>query len=133
MFGGDPEAALIQYTSNEEARSAISSIEAVLNNRFIRVYWHREPTGGQQEQGQGNSQGTSLATQHTTTHKVSVSEWDKRIALHSTGCGHWVEDISVREIKWNNKSVKSVAQSSYSLVVFFSFQPNSSTTQGPMC
>ncbi|XP_068187661.1 RNA-binding protein 27 isoform X2 [Antennarius striatus] len=43
VFGGDPEAALIQYTKNEEARRAISSIEAVLNNRFIRVYWHREP------------------------------------------------------------------------------------------
>uniref|UniRef100_A0A3Q3WSJ9 Uncharacterized protein n=1 Tax=Mola mola TaxID=94237 RepID=A0A3Q3WSJ9_MOLML len=54
VFGGDPEAALIQYTKNEEARRAISSIEAVLNNRFIRVYWHREPgsttTAGIQQQ-----------------------------------------------------------------------------------
>ncbi|CAB1454276.1 unnamed protein product [Pleuronectes platessa] len=60
VFGGDPEAALIQYTMNEEARRAISSIEAVLNNRFIRVYWHREPgtnpTGLQQpEQSSGAS------------------------------------------------------------------------------
>ncbi|KAG7269924.1 hypothetical protein CRUP_032081, partial [Coryphaenoides rupestris] len=44
VFSGDPQAALIQYTHNEEARRAISSTEAVLNNRFIRVYWHREPT-----------------------------------------------------------------------------------------
>lgn len=90
MFGGDPDAALIQYTSNEEARAAISSIEAVLNNRFIRVYWHREPTGGQQEQGQGGSgsssgQGPSVATQHTTTHKVSLS----RVGLTDTQlCGY---------------------------------------------
>lgn len=42
-FGGDLDAALIQYTKNEEARRAISCTEAVLNNRFIRVYWHREP------------------------------------------------------------------------------------------
>nr|KAF6448577.1 hypothetical protein HJG63_016478 [Rousettus aegyptiacus] len=41
-FKGDPEAALIQYLTNEEARKAISSTEAVLNNRFIRVLWHRE-------------------------------------------------------------------------------------------
>ncbi|XP_066447355.1 RNA-binding protein 27 isoform X2 [Eleutherodactylus coqui] len=41
-FQGDPEGALIQYLSNEEARRAISSTEAVLNNRFIRVLWHRE-------------------------------------------------------------------------------------------
>ncbi|RLV86649.1 hypothetical protein DV515_00015830 [Chloebia gouldiae] len=41
-FQNDPEAALIQYLSNEEARKAISSTEAVLSNRFIRVLWHRE-------------------------------------------------------------------------------------------
>ncbi|XP_072518154.1 RNA-binding protein 27 [Salminus brasiliensis] len=68
VFGGDPEAALIQYTANEEARRAISSTEAVLNNRFIRVYWHREVTVPTQEQG--SSQSTSLGPQHTTAHKV---------------------------------------------------------------
>ncbi|XP_074865849.1 RNA-binding protein 27 isoform X2 [Carettochelys insculpta] len=41
-FKNDPEAALIQYLTNDEARKAISSTEAVLNNRFIRVLWHRE-------------------------------------------------------------------------------------------
>ncbi|XP_065705137.1 RNA-binding protein 27 isoform X2 [Patagioenas fasciata] len=41
-FQNDPEAALIQYVTNDEARKAISSTEAVLNNRFIRVLWHRE-------------------------------------------------------------------------------------------
>ncbi|NWW41500.1 RBM27 protein, partial [Panurus biarmicus] len=41
-FQNDPEAALIQYLSNDEARKAISSTEAVLSNRFIRVLWHRE-------------------------------------------------------------------------------------------
>ncbi|CAL8265478.1 unnamed protein product [Merluccius merluccius] len=91
VFGGDPEAALIQYTANEEARRAISSTEAVLNNRFIRVYWHREPpanpltaggTGGgggsggiggaigaqQQEQSSG-PQGPVPAPQHSNMHK----------------------------------------------------------------
>ncbi|XP_051650170.1 RNA-binding protein 27 isoform X3 [Manacus candei] len=53
-FQNDPEAALIQYLSNDEARKAISSTEAVLSNRFIRVLWHREseqqPTLQQQQQ-----------------------------------------------------------------------------------
>ena len=44
-FGGDREGALIQFTSYEEARKAITSTEAVLNNRFIRVFWHRENNG----------------------------------------------------------------------------------------
>ncbi|XP_016306954.1 RNA-binding protein 27-like isoform X3 [Sinocyclocheilus anshuiensis] len=68
VFGGDPEAALIQYTANDEARRAISSTEAVLNNRFIRVYWHREATSNTQEQGP--SQSTNPGHQHPTTHKV---------------------------------------------------------------
>ncbi|KAK3555348.1 hypothetical protein QTP86_014939 [Hemibagrus guttatus] len=68
VFGGDPEAALIQYTANEEARRAISSIEAVLNNRFIRVYWHRENTAQNQEQNANQS--TSLNTQIPPVHKV---------------------------------------------------------------
>lgn len=76
MFGGDPEAALIQYTMNEEARRAISSTEAVLNNRFIRVYWHRETssnTTGQEQtsgsQGPGSVPGQGL--QDSNMHKVS--------------------------------------------------------------
>ncbi|XP_058270677.1 RNA-binding protein 27 isoform X5 [Hemibagrus wyckioides] len=68
VFGGDPEAALIQYTANEEARRAISSTEAVLNNRFIRVYWHRENTAQNQEQNANQS--TSLSTQIPPVHKV---------------------------------------------------------------
>uniref|UniRef100_UPI0037E8D8A1 RNA-binding protein 27 isoform X2 n=1 Tax=Semicossyphus pulcher TaxID=241346 RepID=UPI0037E8D8A1 len=77
VFGGDPEAALIQYTKNEEARRAISSTEAVLNNRFIRVYWHREPgtnaTGPQlQEQSSGSQVPASTpgqGPQHGNMHK----------------------------------------------------------------
>ncbi|XP_057216774.1 RNA-binding protein 27 isoform X2 [Triplophysa rosa] len=68
VFGGDPEAALIQYTANDEARRAISSTEAVLNNRFIRVYWHREATSNSQEQGP--SQISNPGQQHPAAHKV---------------------------------------------------------------
>ncbi|XP_064183705.1 RNA-binding protein 27-like isoform X2 [Anguilla rostrata] len=70
VFGGDPEAALIQYTANDEARRAISSTEAVLNNRFIRVYWHRENNEQLQPQGQGQSQNAPLGPQHAGVHKV---------------------------------------------------------------
>uniref|UniRef100_A0A4W3GB50 RNA binding motif protein 27 n=1 Tax=Callorhinchus milii TaxID=7868 RepID=A0A4W3GB50_CALMI len=75
-FGGDPEAALIQYSQNEEAKRAISSTEAVLNNRFIRVYWHRENNGVQQSQQhqhhhhhQVQSQ-QSTVLQHSSVHKI---------------------------------------------------------------
>ncbi|KAG9338010.1 hypothetical protein JZ751_027259 [Albula glossodonta] len=41
-YQNDPEGALIQFSTHEEAKRAILSTEAVLNNRFIRVYWHRQ-------------------------------------------------------------------------------------------
>ncbi|KAM6147246.1 LOW QUALITY PROTEIN: RNA-binding protein 26 [Phoenicopterus ruber ruber] len=45
-YQGDPEGALIQFATHEEAKKAISSTEAVLNNRFI-IYWHREGSAPQ--------------------------------------------------------------------------------------
>uniref|UniRef100_A0A7M4G329 RNA-binding protein 26 n=1 Tax=Crocodylus porosus TaxID=8502 RepID=A0A7M4G329_CROPO len=48
-YQGDPEGALIQFATHEEAKKAISSTEAVLNNRFIKVYWHREGSGPQMQ------------------------------------------------------------------------------------
>ena len=39
---GDQEAALIQFSSHAEAKRAHDCPEAVFNNRFIRVYWHKD-------------------------------------------------------------------------------------------
>uniref|UniRef100_A0A803JEP7 Transcription elongation regulator 1 n=1 Tax=Xenopus tropicalis TaxID=8364 RepID=A0A803JEP7_XENTR len=62
-FQGDPEGALIQYLTNDEARRAISSTEAVLNNRFIRVLWHRENNEQQHTQPQQHHLTTASTTQ----------------------------------------------------------------------
>lgn len=40
-YQNDQESALIQFASPEEARRAMQSTEAVLNNRFISMYWFR--------------------------------------------------------------------------------------------
>uniref|UniRef100_A0A3Q3DQF6 RNA binding motif protein 26 n=1 Tax=Hippocampus comes TaxID=109280 RepID=A0A3Q3DQF6_HIPCM len=50
-YQNDPEGALIQFASPDEAKRAIQSTEAVLNNRFIRVHWFRE--NGSDGLGQG--------------------------------------------------------------------------------
>jgi RNA-binding protein 26 len=39
-FESDPEAALVTFSLPMEAQAAYRSTEAVLNNRFIRVFWH---------------------------------------------------------------------------------------------
>jgi len=42
QFEGDPGSALVTYGSNEEASAAFSTPEAVMNNRFIKVFWHTD-------------------------------------------------------------------------------------------
>ncbi|XP_061658879.1 RNA-binding protein 27 isoform X2 [Syngnathoides biaculeatus] len=80
VFGGDPEVALIQFTSNEEACRAMYCMEAVLNNRFINMRWHRKfsmPGVHQSEQGAGSQGATSIPNlgpqgmkQHSTSSYV---------------------------------------------------------------
>lgn len=53
-YHNDAEAAVIQFASPEEAKRAIQSTEAVLNNRFIRVHWFRDD--GNDGQGHSHSQ-----------------------------------------------------------------------------
>lgn len=43
-FSGDPEAALVTFQMPSEAKAAYRSTEAVLNNRFIKVFWHNNVT-----------------------------------------------------------------------------------------
>jgi len=40
-YEGDPEAAIVTFSTHAEANVAYRSTEAVLNNRFIKVFWHR--------------------------------------------------------------------------------------------
>ncbi|CAH2277056.1 RNA-binding 27 [Pelobates cultripes] len=80
-FQGDPEGALIQYLTNEEARRAISSTEAVLNNRFIRVLWHRE----------NNDQQPSQQQQHMTHHTQHTAQ---TVPSSLTATGHMPKVMS---------------------------------------
>ncbi|CAH0712848.1 unnamed protein product, partial [Brenthis ino] len=66
-YEGDPEAALITFSNPTEANVAYKSTEAVLNNRFIKVFWHNPENkqenmapGGQQANKQGDRQNSHL-------------------------------------------------------------------------
>ncbi|XP_066472938.1 RNA-binding protein 27 [Tiliqua scincoides] len=72
-FRNDPEAALIQYLTNDEARKAISSTEAVLNNRFIRVLWHRE-NSEQQPLQPSQQQQTMTTTAPPNPHQLHLQQ-----------------------------------------------------------
>uniref|UniRef100_A0A1Y1KC97 C3H1-type domain-containing protein n=1 Tax=Photinus pyralis TaxID=7054 RepID=A0A1Y1KC97_PHOPY len=49
FYEGDPEAAIVTFSSHAEANAAYRSTEAVLNNRFIKVFWHPTNGDGKQE------------------------------------------------------------------------------------
>ena len=46
-YDNDPESALIQFSSPAEAKAAHDCVEAVLNNRFIKVYYLKKGAQGQ--------------------------------------------------------------------------------------
>lgn len=48
-YDSDPEAALVTFSSPAEAQLAYRSTEAVLNNRFIRVFWHNKEKENDEE------------------------------------------------------------------------------------
>ena len=41
QFEGDPGLALVTYGCNEEAEAAFSTVEVVMSNRFVKVFWHQ--------------------------------------------------------------------------------------------
>lgn len=70
-FQGCPESALVSFSNHSEAYSAYRSPEAVLGNRFIRLFWHNTSSANSQQSHQNphwannnNNSGSSLAHKH---------------------------------------------------------------------
>ncbi|XP_071879476.1 RNA-binding protein 27 isoform X5 [Anas platyrhynchos] len=82
-FQNDPEAALIQYVTNDEARKAISSTEAVLNNRFIRVLWHRESEQNPPLLQQAQQQSPSQSLHHQLHLQQQALTTPPAVTMHS--------------------------------------------------
>ncbi|XP_028406262.1 RNA-binding protein 26-like [Dendronephthya gigantea] len=61
---GQPDVALIQFATNFEAHKAISCADAILGNRFIRIFWYKSETSQQKSQTSlsENNQPASIAT-----------------------------------------------------------------------
>lgn len=76
---GDPEAALVQFSHHTEAKAAYSCPDAVLGNRFIRVFWHNPDR--QQNNKDGNSNQGAAASdsnaESTTTESTAKKDPNK--------------------------------------------------------
>ncbi|XP_033839524.1 RNA-binding protein 26 isoform X2 [Periophthalmus magnuspinnatus] len=101
-FQNDPEAALIQFAAPEEAKRAMQSPEAVLNNRFIRVHWYREDGGDALGQLQPQQQ-QQTGTPPSTSLKQSVKD---RLGPLVTSSSEPTQDSSVDSQNISKPSVK---------------------------
>ncbi|XP_063632527.1 zinc finger protein swm [Cydia splendana] len=72
-FEGDPEGALITFSNHTEANVAYKSTEAVLNNRFIKVFWHN-PENKQENPSPGGQQKPANKQQPTSHNKVLINK-----------------------------------------------------------
>ena len=54
-FEGDPSSALITFAGTGEAAAAYNCTEAIMNNRFIKVYWHIEKPAVKERLGVQNT------------------------------------------------------------------------------
>lgn len=101
-FQNDPEAALIQFAAPDEAKRAIQSPEAVLNNRFIRLHWYREDGGDAQNQAHSLQQ-QQTSTPPATSLKQSVKD---RLGPLVTSSPEPTPDSSVDSQNSSKPSVK---------------------------
>lgn len=82
-YQNDPEGALIQFSSPEEAKRAMQSTEAVLNNRFIKVHWFR--ADGNERQGQSHFQQQPQSPM-VDTHFQTLSFVSTRVKINLFCC-----------------------------------------------
>lgn len=68
-YDGDPEAAIITFSTHAEANVAYRSTEAVLNNRFIKVFWHTATAGGG-----GNSNASNGNSNDSNVHGNAIKD-----------------------------------------------------------
>ncbi|XP_061164198.1 RNA-binding protein 26-like isoform X2 [Saccostrea echinata] len=48
-FENDPEAALVTFSTNQEALACYRSTEPLFNNRFVKVFWHKNKENTQEK------------------------------------------------------------------------------------
>ncbi|XP_048004139.1 zinc finger protein swm [Leguminivora glycinivorella] len=73
-FEGDPEGALITFSNHTEANVAYKSTEAVLNNRFIKVFWHNPENKQENSAPAGQQQKPANKQQPASHNKVLINK-----------------------------------------------------------
>ncbi|XP_032788701.2 RNA-binding protein 26 [Daphnia magna] len=112
-YNGDSEGALVTFSSHAEAQAAYRSTEAVLNNRFIKVFWHNKEMSSPEMKGkQENVPPTS---------KVPIRErlggaHPQRVLAQSQTSAAIVDEVAIKEAseakeKEREKAVAAIKRS----------------------
>lgn len=79
-YEGDPEAAIVTFSTHAEANVAYRSTEAVLNNRFIKVFWHTPGTNA----GVDGNHNATAAGQKDDTNAIHPRKGHNQYSLNNT-------------------------------------------------
>ncbi|OQR79291.1 RNA-binding protein 26-like, partial [Tropilaelaps mercedesae] len=94
-FQGCAESALISFSKHHEANAAYRSTDAVLGNRFIRLFWHN-PANNNVSSGSGTAPGGNQVphgNNHNNNTSVLVGQLKKRLQLQQQRGVSGQEDI----------------------------------------
>jgi hypothetical protein len=75
-----PHKALVSFNTREEAEAAHQSPDAIFDNRFVKVYWHKDNTGDSSQTGGNSSNNNTGGFRHANTNNEdgSTSEQNDR-------------------------------------------------------
>ena len=127
----DPEAATITFSSQHEALAAYRSTEAVLNNRFIRVFWHsvnKNKIENRREQNFQNTEWIARKTHKNISNDENIPNLRDKVVLTK---GNLVKTVYNTDIIENNKLKESVKNSTESNDIIKVNVPSTLTSPTP--
>lgn len=82
-YEGDPEAAIVTFSTHAEANVAYRSTEAVLNNRFIKVFWHTPGNGAGAVDGNHNATSNANANANDKKEENNTNSFGRKSNQYS--------------------------------------------------
>ena len=77
QFEGDPSSALITFADTSEAAAAFNCTEAIMNNRFIKVFWHVEKQPVKERVGGGANNNPNNVVLGDKSEEAAAEEEEK--------------------------------------------------------
>ncbi|EDW03198.1 zinc finger protein swm [Drosophila grimshawi] len=108
-YEGDPEAAIVTFSTHAEANVAYRSTEAVLNNRFIKVFWHNDNNSNSSS---NNSSSNNINNNESAAGSIGNVNRKSQYHLHNVPAVPTPNADSAKIINNNNSNNNSSSSSS---------------------